>query len=129
MLIGRKNEKYENKVCMVFFALTISLCLILVPLVMASNDWTMFRHDAAHSGNSTSSPSSSVQLWDFTTGNFVYSSPAVVGGVVYVGSSDNKIYAIGEGAYSGVPTIYLVVDCSNNNHSCQVAALALRRRK
>ncbi|WP_283133884.1 PQQ-binding-like beta-propeller repeat protein [Rhizohabitans arisaemae] len=32
--------------------------------------------------------------WSFTTGEFVSSSPAVVGGVVYCGSGDNKLYAI-----------------------------------
>jgi hypothetical protein len=34
-------------------------------------------------------------IWSYTTGNEVYSSPAVVGGVVYVGSWDGKVYAFG----------------------------------
>jgi outer membrane protein assembly factor BamB len=32
--------------------------------------------------------------WSFTTGNSVYSSPAVVDGVVYAGSFDNNVYAL-----------------------------------
>jgi len=32
-------------------------------------------------------------LWSYTTGDHVYSSPAVVNGVVYVGSNDGKVYA------------------------------------
>jgi outer membrane protein assembly factor BamB len=32
--------------------------------------------------------------WRFTSGNSVESSPAVAGGVVYVGSDDNKVYAV-----------------------------------
>lgn len=38
-----------------------------------------------------------LQLWRFETGGLVISSPAVVGGVVYVGSDDGYVYAIGGG--------------------------------
>jgi outer membrane protein assembly factor BamB len=38
--------------------------------------------------------STGAKLWSFTTGNAVYSSPAVANGVVYVGSEDNKVYAL-----------------------------------
>ena len=41
-----------------------------------------------------SNPSSGPLTWSFTTGGYVFSSPAVVNGVVYVGSWDNNIYAI-----------------------------------
>jgi outer membrane protein assembly factor BamB len=34
------------------------------------------------------------QLWSFTTGGTVGSSPAVANGVVYVGSSDGNVYAL-----------------------------------
>ena len=33
------------------------------------------------------------RLWSYTTGNSVYSSPAVANGVVYVGSYDGNVYA------------------------------------
>ena len=36
-------------------------------------------------------------IWSYTTGNGVASSPAVTGGVVYVGSYDNKVYALNAG--------------------------------
>jgi len=32
--------------------------------------------------------------WSFTTGNWVLSSPAIAGGVVYFGSSDGHLYAL-----------------------------------
>jgi hypothetical protein len=35
-----------------------------------------------------------VQLWNFTTGGDVASSPAVAEGIVYVGSYDGKVYAL-----------------------------------
>jgi len=34
-------------------------------------------------------------VWNYETGNSVYSSPAVVNGVVYIGSHDANIYAFG----------------------------------
>ena len=35
------------------------------------------------------------QLWNYTTGSAIDSSPAVVGGVVYIGTDDWNIYALG----------------------------------
>ena len=35
-----------------------------------------------------------LKLWNYTTGSAVDSSPAIVDGVVYVGSNDDKIYAL-----------------------------------
>jgi outer membrane protein assembly factor BamB len=46
-------------------------------------------------------------LWTASTGDFILSSPAVVGGVVYVGSLDHKLYAFdaaGSANCSGTPT-------------------------
>jgi outer membrane protein assembly factor BamB len=55
--------------------------------------WPMFHHDLTHTGNSTSTaPNSNQTLWSYTTGSAVYSSPAVVGGIVYVGA--DKVYAL-----------------------------------
>jgi outer membrane protein assembly factor BamB len=33
-------------------------------------------------------------MWRFKTDGFVLSSPAVVGGIVYIGSHDNYLYAL-----------------------------------
>ena len=35
-----------------------------------------------------------IQLWNYTTGSDVDSSPAVVNGVVYIGSYDDNVYAL-----------------------------------
>jgi PQQ-like domain len=35
------------------------------------------------------------ELWSFTTGSEVFSSPAVANGVVYIGSFDDNVYAFG----------------------------------
>ena len=66
----------------------------LYKAVAAREDWPMFHHDLTHTGNSTSTAPNGVLTWYYMTGNWVTSSPAVVGGVVYVGSGDNNVYAL-----------------------------------
>ncbi|MGA2768170.1 MAG: PQQ-binding-like beta-propeller repeat protein [Candidatus Bathyarchaeia archaeon] len=57
--------------------------------------WPTFHHDESHSGYSESpAPGTNNKLWNYTTGNGVDSSPAVVGGRVYVGSGDYKVYCL-----------------------------------
>lgn len=56
----------------------------------------MFRADPSHSGSGTGNPTlNPTLLWKHTTGKYVASSPAVVNGVVYIGSYDNSVYALG----------------------------------
>ncbi len=58
--------------------------------------WPMFHRDLMHTGYSNSSAPNSNQLgWTYMTGDIVKSSPAVVGDVVYVGSHDGRVYALG----------------------------------
>jgi outer membrane protein assembly factor BamB len=55
----------------------------------------MFHHDLTHTGISTSTaPSTNHTIWGYTLGGSVFSSPAVVGGLVYVGSEDNNVYCL-----------------------------------
>jgi outer membrane protein assembly factor BamB len=76
-------------------SLTIGLVIYVQTAQSAMDFWPMFHHDLTHAGYSTSSaPNTNQTVWTYATGNSVYSSPAVVGGVVYVGSYDRKIYAL-----------------------------------
>ncbi len=57
----------------------------------------MFRHDLVHTGYNPDETQLKPPLrlkWSYTTGGAVGSSPAVVEGVVYVGSNDAKVYAL-----------------------------------
>lgn len=55
----------------------------------------MFRGDPAHTGVYQSpAPRLTETKWRFETGGKVMSSPAVVNGVVYVGSNDGNLYAL-----------------------------------
>lgn len=61
----------------------------------ATDDWPMFHHDVQHSGYSTSTaPSTNQTLWNYTTGGWVFSSPAVADGKVYVGSNNANVYCL-----------------------------------
>jgi outer membrane protein assembly factor BamB len=66
---------------------------------IASSNWSMWRADPTHSSTAQVGPSNLTLAWKFTTNGSVISSPSVANGIVYVGSQDKKIYAIG--AWSG----------------------------
>ncbi|HLB99713.1 MAG TPA: PQQ-binding-like beta-propeller repeat protein [Candidatus Bathyarchaeia archaeon] len=63
------------------------------------NDWPMWRADSAHSSTAPEGPSNLTLAWKFKTKGAVISSPSVADGIVYVGSQDKNIYALG--AWSG----------------------------
>jgi eukaryotic-like serine/threonine-protein kinase len=75
-----------------FFLAVISLHGIFV----VAQDTRMFRNDATHSGiyDAPGVPKLKGIKWIFHTEGEVISSPAIVGGVVYVGSNDGNLYAI-----------------------------------
>jgi outer membrane protein assembly factor BamB len=71
-------------------------------------------------------------IWSYQTGGNLYSSPAVVNGVLYVGSYDHKIYAIGESQTgSGIPmdTYYLIAAVIAVVIVVAAAVLELKKRR
>lgn len=79
--------------------LLLSICATSAELrinaISSEDDWPMFNHDLSHTGFSTSiAPKTNRTLWTFTTGGAVETSPAVVNGIVYVGSDDGYVYAL-----------------------------------
>ena len=76
-------------------------CLAAIFLAITSSflftqDSPMFRGNLQHTGvyNASGPPRLSGSKWKFHTNGRVISSPAVVGGVAYVGSTDCNLYAI-----------------------------------
>ena len=61
--------------------------------------WPSWRADPTHSSTAPFGPSNLSLTWKFATKGSVISSPSVVDGIVYVGSQDKNIYALG--AWSG----------------------------
>lgn len=78
-----------------FHSIAALFPILLLCATMRADDTPMFRNDAAHSGiYSGGVPQLHRIRWSFHTGGEVVSSPAVVNGVVYVGSNDGHLYAI-----------------------------------
>ncbi len=78
------------------------------PFVNGRGDWPQFHDDPAHSGDNSSEKILSAAnvsdlrvAWTDTADSYVLSSPAVAGGVVYIGSTDGKLYAYAVGCASG----------------------------
>ena len=72
----------------------------LVLMLSACGDWATFHHDNTHAGFTLFGPDNDGQLttsFTATTGGPVFSSAAVMNGVVYVGSLDSKLYAFDAG--------------------------------
>ncbi len=61
----------------------------------STSEWLMFGRTLNHTRYYPGNVSTTISiLWNFTRGDEIYSSPAVAGGVVYIGSRDNRIYAL-----------------------------------
>lgn len=89
----------EKGVCIVFFTAFCLITVLTTQIEIAygseTTGWSMFRHDDRRTGSTTDlGPTTNNLRWSFTTGGIVTSSPAVVNGVVYVGSGDGNIYAL-----------------------------------
>jgi len=87
--------------------LSFSVVILLITVLFASAvtvpaaaqyDTMQFRYNAAHSGDYSSVagivPSNGKLKWNFTTGSYAASSPAIANGVVYAGSDDFNVYAL-----------------------------------
>jgi outer membrane protein assembly factor BamB len=68
---------------------------VALPEAVAAQDAQMFRGNAAHLGVYASEPSKLRNVkWRFHTKGMIFSSPSVLGGIVYFGSADGDAYAI-----------------------------------
>jgi uncharacterized repeat protein (TIGR01451 family) len=63
--------------------------------------WPQFRYSPNHQANNTTervlTPANAGQLtqtWDYVTGSWIFSSPAIADGMVFVGGGDGYVYAV-----------------------------------
>src|SRR5438067_1350726 len=88
------------------FVLISFACLVSIiawgqqPACTGCNNWSEFHRPNMHRWNpyedilNINNVGSLSLKWIYTTGSWVYSSPAVVDGMVYVGSGDSNLYAL-----------------------------------
>ena len=83
-----------NRCCLAMLFVALCFCLSI-----SAQDAPMFRGDLQHTGvyGGSGVPKQTGIKWKFHTGGRVISSPAVVNGVAYVGSTDGNLYAIDAG--------------------------------
>jgi outer membrane protein assembly factor BamB len=74
----------------------LSIIFLLFSTLVFGADSSMFRGDARHSGvyDAPGVPQFHNVKWKFKTNGRVLSSPAVIGDMVYVGSTDHNLYAV-----------------------------------
>jgi outer membrane protein assembly factor BamB len=84
-----------------------------------AGEWQQFRGGPSHQGITTTESAVGTTnvhelrpAWTGMTGASIFSSPAVVGGVVYVGSDDGRLYAFDAGATAGA-------SCSGSPKACE----------
>jgi eukaryotic-like serine/threonine-protein kinase len=83
-----------------FFFVRVAVC-ISAAVALSACDWSEFRGGPTHPGFSSDQSISKAAVaagdlvpdWTATTGDVVFSSPAVAKKIVYVGSNDNSLYA------------------------------------
>jgi hypothetical protein len=90
---------FQKLILIIVISVLISFPLASMGFVVnaSSDDWPMFRSNPSHTGIGTGDPVlNGTLLWKYFIGDlvFVTSSPAVVNGVVYVGSRDDNVYAL-----------------------------------
>jgi len=92
---SKLNSKLNTKI--LNFIFLAGVCFILLLSISAAEDWQMFRHDLEHSGRTSDvieNPGNLELKWKFETGSAIYSSPAVFGDYLYIGSYDGFVYCI-----------------------------------
>jgi outer membrane protein assembly factor BamB len=90
--MGRNKQLFRS----LFFVFMIG-CFLATTVLQPVNatDWPMYRNDLANTGHADMWGSNHANLiWNYTTGDQIVSSPAAVGGKIYVGSFDNSTYCL-----------------------------------
>jgi len=95
----RRGGNKMKKVLSLTLVLTLVAAMNMVTGIASAadgdDDWPMFHHDLALSGVSDSTaPTDNTTAWIYDTGSVIESSPAVVDGILYIGSQSGVLYAL-----------------------------------
>ena len=108
---GRLSRRLAVRLLALIVAAGVVPVLMPATTVAATGDWPQFRESQTHEAHNTNEHTISDinapalgLAWTGATAAAVNSSPAVANGVVYVGSSDGKLYAFAVGCATGGAT-------------------------
>jgi outer membrane protein assembly factor BamB len=89
-------KEMKQKIILLLLSMLILSSFASIGSVLGADDWPTYHHDNARLGaTSANGPVGGLEeKWSFLTGNHIHQSPAVVDGVVYVGSEDSYFYAL-----------------------------------
>jgi len=77
------------------YASILGLVCLALGFLMSCSSSSNSSSTPPPSGLNVNNAGSLQKLWSYATGDVVFSSPAVVNGVVYVGSNDGVVHAFG----------------------------------
>ncbi|HEY7423987.1 MAG TPA: PQQ-binding-like beta-propeller repeat protein [Gemmataceae bacterium] len=86
-----------NRINRIWIRLSLAflLCVLCVSVVNSASDWPVFRGTAEQTGvAAVTLPDKLEVLWKFSTKDAIEGAPVLAGGVVYVGSFDEHLYAL-----------------------------------
>jgi outer membrane protein assembly factor BamB len=103
--MGFKSKSFAVILVALFLSSLVAFPYLAADADSTADDWSMFRHDSAHTGaTSSAGPAQLVKLWSYQEGHFdgypIGSSAAVVNGIVYVGSNFNQAEYKGGNIYA-----------------------------
>ena len=101
------NHAYRKAIFAAICILTIVVFGAVIAAIGSSKTiiYASSVNGPSHSGAGTGNPALTPKLlWNYTTGGWVFSSPAVVNGVVYVATDEGTLYALGSPTPSPSPT-------------------------
>ena len=88
MKTGRRHAAHQIALC-------VGAVLFCGATLLPAADWPQFRANPSLTGVSDEKlPDKPALLWSFKTGGPVKSSPAIVGGTVFIGSQDSNLVAL-----------------------------------
>ena len=71
------------------------VAILILSITAIAADWPVFRGGPSQTAASKEPlPNPLMEVWTFKVGNAVESTAAIVGGVIYVGSMDGKLFAL-----------------------------------
>jgi len=114
MSIARRFHRFHACSLIILLMIITSIFFMCIPLAAAKflrekprsstatissdqtgDEWPMYRGALNHTGMTTTIPMQDTNpLWIYTTRDYIYSTPSIVGGCLFVGCNNDKVYCL-----------------------------------